>query len=89
MRRIQKDHLDTVFQNDGTGRGKKCPVCPALLNWTIIFLTGTSSSVYKKTRWLMKLPHISYVYRKTVKMISMMEDKAYAVLPVKDGRTTR
>ena len=28
---------------------------------------------------MMKLPHISYVYRKTAEMILTMEDKAYAI----------
>ena len=76
---IHKDNLDTVFQNGGTGRGKNVPVHPTLLNWAIAFLARTSSSVYEEVRQVMKLPHISYVYRKTAEMILTMEDKAYAI----------
>ena len=77
--RIHKDHLDTVFQNGGTGRGKKAPIHPTLLNWAIAFLARTSASVYEGVRRVMKLPHISYVYRKTAEMISTMGDKAYSI----------
>ena len=52
---------------------------PTLLNWCIAFLARTSASVYEEVRRVMKLPSISYVYRKTAKMISTMADKAYAI----------
>ena len=77
--RINKDHLDTVFQNDCTSRGKKVPVHPTLLNWAITFLACTSSSVHKEVGRLMKLPHISYVYWKNTEMILTMKDNAYTI----------
>ena len=50
-----------------------------LLQWAIAFLARTSASVYEEVRRVIKLPAISYVYRKTAEMVSTMADKAYAI----------
>ena len=76
---IHKEHLDSVFENGGAGRGKKAPIHPMLLNWAIAFLARTSVSTYNEVSRVMKLPHISYIYRKAADMISTMNDKAYAI----------
>ena len=77
--RIHKEHLDCVAEKGGTTKGRSVRVHPTLLNWCIAFLARTSASVYKEVRRVMKLPSISYVYRKTAEMISTMADKAYAI----------
>ena len=77
--RIHKEHLDRVSEKGGTTKGRSVRVHPTLLNWCIAFLARTSASVYEEVRRVMKLPSISYVYRKTAEMISTMTDKAYAI----------
>ena len=77
--RIHKEHLDCVAEKGGTTKGRSVRVHPTLLNWCIAFLARTSASVYEEVRRVMKLPSISYVYRKTAEMISTMADKAYAI----------
>ena len=76
---IYKEYLNGVFKNGGKGRDKEVPVHPMLLNWTIAFLARTSASTYNTVKWVMKLPHISYVYRKTTDIIWTMGDKAFAI----------
>jgi len=76
---LHKEHLDRVYDNGGTSRNKKAPVHPVLLNWAIAFLARTSASTYNEVRRVMKLPHISYIYRKTAEMVSTMGDKAYFI----------
>ena len=77
--RIHKEHLDSVAEKGGTTKGRSVRVHPTLLNWCIAFLARTSASVYEEVRRVMKLPSVSYVYRKTAEMISTMADKAYAI----------
>ena len=61
------------------GKVKKVPVPLTILNWAIAFLAKTSVSVYNEVREVMKLPHISYIYKKTAEMVSTLGDKAYAI----------
>ena len=77
MWRIHKEHLDRVSEKGGTTKGRSVRVHPTLLNWCIAFLAQTF--VYKEVCRVLKLPSISYVYRKTAEMISTMDDKAYAI----------
>ncbi len=74
---IHKQHIDEVWNNRKTKKNAR--VHPTLLNWAIAFLARTSASVYNEVRKVMKLPHISYVYKKTAEMVSTMDDKAYAI----------
>jgi len=76
---LHKEHLDRVYENGGVSRNKKAPVHPTLLNWAIAFLARTSASTYKEVARVMKLPNISYIYRKTAEMVSTMGDKAYFI----------
>ena len=76
---IHKERLDEVYAKGGTGRGKKIKIHPALLNWSIAFLARTSSSTYKEVAKVMKLPDISYIYKKTAEMVSTLNDKAYSI----------
>ena len=75
--RIHKEHLDRVSEKGSTAKGRSVRVHPTLLNWCIAFLTRTSASVYEEVRRVMNLRSISYVYRKTVEMISTMANKVY------------
>ena len=76
---LHKERINKVYENGGTGRGKKAPVHTKLLMWAIAFLAKTSASVYKEVAKVMKLPHISYIYKKTAEMISTIGDKGYAI----------
>ena len=67
--RIHKEHLDCVAEKGGTTKGRSVRVHPTHLNWCIAFLARTSASVYEEVRRVMKLPTISYVYRKTVDLV--------------------
>lgn len=62
---LHREHLTTVWENDGNGRRKKAPVHPVLLNWAIAFLARTSTSVYKEVAKVMMLPDICNVDRNT------------------------
>ena len=52
---------------------------PLLINWAIAFLARTSTRVYAEVAKIMMLPHISHVYRKTTKLISLKCDKAFGL----------
>ena len=77
--RLHKHHIDAVYENGGTAQGKRVPVHPTLLSWAIAFLARTSVSTYNKVRKVMKLPHISYVHKKTAELVSATRDKGYAI----------
>ena len=79
MWRIHKEYFDRVLKKGDTTKGRSVRVHSTLLNWCIVFLTRTCANVYEEVRRVMKLPFISYVYRKTAEMISTMADKTYAI----------
>ena len=80
---IQRDRLNEIHFNGGTGRNKKkAKVHPVLMSWAIAFLARTSISVYKEVQRVMKLPHIRHVQRETEKMVSRNADKAFALCTV-------
>ena len=79
---VFREYIDDVHAQGGKVRGKKgkkVPVPPTILNWAIAFLAKTSASVYNEVQKVMKLPHISYIYKKTAEMVSTLGDKAYAI----------
>ena len=46
---IQRDRLNEIHENGGTGKKeKKAKVHPVLMSWAIAFLARTSISVYKE-----------------------------------------
>ena len=80
---IQRDRLNAIHFNGGTGRNKKkVKVHPVLMSWAIAFLARTSISVYKEVQRVMKLPHIRHVQRETEKMVSRNANKAFALCTV-------
>ena len=77
MWKSQLLHLLRVFKNGGQTRG--IPVIPDMLTWSIEFLARTSVKTYEEARKLMKLPHISYVYKCSAKIISTANERAFSL----------
>jgi hypothetical protein len=76
--RVHAEHIKKVCGNGGKRRG--CQTYhPMITNWAIAFLAHTSSSTYNKVAKIMMLPNISTVYRKTAKLITSKNDKAYCM----------
>lgn len=61
---LWKIHRENLNQHFANGRQSKVPVHPTLLNWAMAFLAKNSSTMYKEVQKIMKLPSISYVYKK-------------------------
>ena len=79
---VHRDHLNKVhakIQAKGCDKNIHVPVDEALLNWSIAFLARTSTTTYKDVAKVMRLPDISYVYRKTNEMVSGAADRGYAI----------
>jgi hypothetical protein len=74
---VHAEHINNVYKQGGKGRGfKKLTYHPMILNWAIAFLTRTSASVYNNVANVMMLPHIIHIYKKTLELVSMENDKA-------------
>ena len=59
---IQRDRLNEIHENGGTGKKKKkASVHPVLISWDINFLACTPISVYKEVHTVMKLPYLRHV----------------------------
>ena len=57
-----------VYKNGGKTKGLR--VAPAYMSWSMELLTRTSVNTYEEVRKVMRLPHISYAYKKSGKIIS-------------------
>ncbi len=67
-------------KNGRKGQGQKgVKYHPLLMNWAIAFLAHTSARVYAEVAKIMMLPHISHVYSKRAKFVSMQNDKAFGL----------
>ncbi len=67
-------------KNGGKGIGRKrVKYHPLLMSWAIAFLARTSVRVCGEVAKIIMLPHISHVYRKTAKLVSMQIDKAFGL----------
>ena len=76
---LERDRLNAIFDNGGKVVGRQVPVHPTILWWSIGFLAKHSQSCYKEVAKVMKLPNISYVFRKMKEMVSRSNDKGYAI----------
>ena len=71
--------MDDYCEIGPKGKGKIGAIHPVLLNWAIAFLAQTSARKYNKVAKVMKLLHISYIYKKTTAMVHNVADKCYAI----------
>jgi len=55
--------LLSVYLNGGKTQG--LPVLPEFMGWSMEFLAHSSVNTFKEVQKVMKLPHISYVYKKS------------------------
>jgi hypothetical protein len=76
--RIHTGHIIKVCNNGQKSHGFQT-YHPMLMDWAIAFLACTSAITYKEVAKIMMLPHISTVYRKTAKLITTKNDKAYCL----------
>lgn len=84
MWKIFREHINEVYTAEESSKGrnnkkKRVKIREDILDWAIAFLAKTSISTYNEVRKVLKLPHISYVYKKTAEMVSSVKDKAWAV----------
>ena len=52
---------------------------PTILWWSIGFLAKNSSSCYKEVQKVMRLPDISYVYKKMKELVSRSDDTGFGI----------
>ena len=76
---INKEHLDHVWEKGSVMKGQSIDMYPTLLDWCTVFLAQDSISMNTEVRCVMKFPSISYIYKQTAEMISIMRDEAYSV----------
>jgi hypothetical protein len=77
---LHSNHITQMDKNGGKDQGwKRVKYHPLLMNWAIAFLARTSKRVYEEVAKVMMLPHISHVYRKKAKLVSMQSDKAFGL----------
>jgi hypothetical protein len=75
---VHTEHTTKVYEKGKKGRGH-ATYHPMLMNWATAFLACTSSSTYTKVAKIMCMLHVSTVYRKTAKLITTKNDKAYCL----------
>ena len=67
--------LIEVYQNGGKTKGLK--VLPEMMSWSMELLARTSVNNLQEARKVMRLPHISYVYKKSNKVISSENQRVF------------
>eukprot|EP00984_Skeletonema_dohrnii_P013632 scaffold5653_cov95-Skeletonema_dohrnii-CCMP3373.AAC.7 len=70
-------HMLSVFAADGNMR--KVIHTVEQVKWSIVFHARTSKRVYSEASKLMKLPHISTIYRKGNEIVSSSSSRAYSL----------
>ena len=75
MWKVMLHRLIEVYQNGGKTKGLK--VLPEMMSWSMELLARTSVNNFQEARKVMRLPHISYVYKKSNEVISSANQQAF------------
>ena len=68
-----------VYENGGRTRGLK--VLPEMLSWLMCMLARTLTNNFVEMQKVMKLPALSYVYKKSGEIISTANQRAFSYCP--------
>ncbi|EJK60144.1 hypothetical protein THAOC_19553 [Thalassiosira oceanica] len=77
---VFRDHINNCHERGGNMRGIKYDTM--ILNWAVVFLARTSKRVYMEVAKVLKLPHISYIYRLSNRIVSRSSSRAYSLCTV-------
>ena len=77
MWKVMFHRLIEVYKNGGKTTGLS--VAPEMMSWSMTLLARTSANNFQEVRKVLRLPHISYVYKKSDEVISSANQRAFSL----------